>query len=206
MSQTLDCVLNNGAGWVQAIGSLIGLGIAIWVPARQAKKAKLEKRLSMLAVAEAAHTHACNIRDAIDASDFERGDVSLKMWDVYDKSIIAGVVRVLQRVPFHELGSGEGVIAMLSLTDQMVLLGESIEIFIAGPYQHPELSKVLEDFPKKEEFEAHKELYLEHFSCLAKNARQRLNHIDKDYQTLLLILFPGRKKARIAGREKRVVT
>lgn len=175
---------DGAAAWVQAIGALLALAIAIWVPAARAKMDSKEKRLSMLAVAEAAHSHASNIRLAIDSSNFEQGEVSLKMWNIYDPSIIIGVVRGLQNIPLHELGSRKGVISLLSITDQMVLLGKAVDAFIDGPHRNVEHTKLLQSIPE-DDHKMRRQLHLQVFSILANNARLHLDRIDKDYLALV---------------------
>ncbi|WP_146744651.1 hypothetical protein [Herbaspirillum rubrisubalbicans] len=177
----------SAPSWIQAIGAVLALVVAILVPYRQNKNSVRERRASMLAVAEAAHTHAKKIRDAIDHSDFQQGEISHKIYDVYDKSIIVGVVGALQRVPLHELGSRDAVIAWLSMTDQMVFLGTSVDAFIAGPYQYPGLRESLENHAKHDPnpLEKRRQLYAQNFNILAKNAKCHLDIIDLDYQILI---------------------
>lgn len=171
----------SASGWVQAIGAILALAIAVWIPARQSKRDRNDRVSSLLAVAEAAHTHAQNIRAAITRSDFERAELSISLWEVYDRTIIDGIVRALQSVPLHELGRRDAVIAMLSLTDQMVFLGKAVEILIKGPSNHPELSRSLE---AASDSQMRRSLFKQGFGVLALNVTTHLDRIDQCYKTL----------------------
>ncbi|MBP1317110.1 hypothetical protein [Herbaspirillum sp. 1130] len=134
-----------------------------------------------VAVAEAAYTHAQNIRAAISRSDFERAELSISLWDAYDRPIIEGIVRALQSVPLHELGRRDAVITMLALTDQMVFLGRAVEILIKGPAQDPELSTALE---AASDSKMRRALFTHSFGVLALNVTTHLAQIDQCYKTL----------------------
>ncbi|WP_248767621.1 hypothetical protein [Pseudomonas sp. MWU12-2345] len=175
--------------WVQAIGALFALVVAILVPRFQVKKALSEKRKAILAVAEAAYAHACNIRKVIAETDFSEGHVDPRIYDVYHKVIIDGIVKALQGVPMHELGSTNGVLAMLSLTDQMVFLGTAVEAILSGPTQHPELAKTLEAIEPAER-KMYREQHTRCFEVLAQNVRTHLNRIYKDYELLVKSVKP----------------
>lgn len=172
----------SAAGWVQAVGSILALAIAVWIPARQFKRDRKERVSSLLAVAEAAHTHAQNIRSAIARSDFESADLSISLWEVYDRTIIDGIVRALQSVPLHDLGRREAVVAMLALTDQMVFLGKAVEILIKGPARHPDLSKALDAVSDPQ---MRRTLFKQGFGVLVKNVTTHLDRIDQCYKVLL---------------------
>ena len=83
----------------------------------------------------------------------------------------------------HELGSSKAVLAMLSLTDQMVFLGSSVEILLQGPERHPELGKTLEN-SYRDDYEKRQELAASGYSVLQYNVRVHLNIIDQDYEAL----------------------
>lgn len=171
----------SASGWVQAVGAILALAIAVWIPTRQSKRDRKDRVSSLLAVAEAAHTHAQNIRAAITRSDFENAELSISLWEVYDRTIIDGIVRALQSVPLHELGSRDAVIAMLALTDQMVFLGKAVEILIKGPAKHPELSTAMEAASNPQMRRA---LFRQGFGVLALNVTTHLDRIDQYYKTL----------------------
>lgn len=166
--------------WVQAGGSVAALFIAIWISRSSISHTASAKRKTIFAIVEAAHTHACNIRKAIDVMGFNSGN-NIQIYAVYDKTIIEGVVKALQGVPMHELGSSKAVIAMLSLTDQMVFLGSAVETLIQGPYKHPVLGKTLESL---DDHEQRQEIAATGFSVLQQNTRGHLTKIDQDYEAL----------------------
>ncbi|WP_426101765.1 hypothetical protein [Pseudomonas sp. PSPC3-3] len=179
----------DAPAWVQAIGAIFALVVAILVPHLQVKKALSEKRKAMLAVAEAANAHACNIREVIAATNYTEGHVSPRIHEVYHKVIIEGIVKALQGVPMHELGSTNGVLAMLSLTDQMVFLGNAVEALISGPARHPELSKTLASIEPNDR-KSYREANERGFAVLAGNVRIHLNKIYKDYESLVKSVQP----------------
>ncbi len=168
--------------WIQAIGSVAAIVYAVRISRSSINHAASEKRKTIFAIAEAAHTHACNIRKAIDVMAWNSGN-NIQIYSVYDKTIIEGVVKALQGVPMHELGSSKAVIAMLSLTDQMVFLGSSVEILLQGPERHPELGKTLEN-SYRDDYEKRQELAASGYSVLQYNVRVHLNKIDQDYEAL----------------------
>lgn len=168
--------------WIQAVGSLLALWIAIKVSRTAINHAASAKRKTIFAIAEAAHVHACNLRKAIDAMNWPEVDNS-HIYKIYHKVVIEGIVKALQGIPMHELGSSKGVLAMLSLTDQMVFLGTAIEALLLGPNQHPGIitaleSIVLDDHTQRQKISA------TGFKVLQSNARGHLNQIDKDFELL----------------------
>nr|WP_314487488.1 hypothetical protein [uncultured Pseudomonas sp.] len=166
--------------WIQAIGSVAAIVYAVRISRSSINHAASAKRKTIFAIAEAAHTHACNIRKAIDVMAWNSGN-NIQIYSVYDKTIIEGVVKALQGVPMHELGSSKAVIAMLSLTDQMVFLGSAVETLIQGPYKHPVLGKTLESL---DDHERRQEIAATSFSVLQQNTRGHLTKIDQDYEAL----------------------
>lgn len=168
--------------WIQAIGSVAAIVYAVRISRSSINHAASAKRKTIFAIAEAAHTHACNIRKAIDVMAWNSGN-NIQIYSVYDKTIIEGVVKALQGVPMHELGSSKAVIAMLSLTDQMVFLGSSVETLLKGPYRHPEMGKTLEE-SYRDDYKQRQELAASCFSILQNNTRGHLTKIDQDYEAL----------------------
>jgi len=178
-----EILSKDGApAWIQAIGSILALVIVILVSKTPVNHAASVKRKTIFAIAEAAHTHACNIRNAIDAMEWLTGNNS-QIYTVYNKVVIEGVVKALQGVPMHELGSSKGVLAMLSLTDQMVFLGTAVEILLQGPHKHPGIAKTLDSIDQDDRAQRQK-VCATGFSILQANARVHLNQIDKDYESL----------------------
>jgi ABC-type nickel/cobalt efflux system permease component RcnA len=109
----------TAAAWFQAIGSIAAIVAAFWMGERQARAAlqsvvdahsieQKDRRRSILAVAEAAAEHARRIDEA-----FSQPEPRPALTSVYDKTIIAGMAEALGRAPAHEVGSRDGVIALL---------------------------------------------------------------------------------------------
>uniref|UniRef100_UPI003C7E9BC1 hypothetical protein n=1 Tax=Pseudomonas veronii TaxID=76761 RepID=UPI003C7E9BC1 len=173
---------NVAPAWIQAIGSILALVAVILASKIPVNHAASEKRRTIFAIVEAAHSHACNIRKAIDAMGWPTGNNHL-IYQVYNKVIIESVVRALQGVPTHELGSSKAVLAMLSLTDQMVFLGSAVETLLNGPLNHPEIKKALESIDQNDHAQRLK-LGATGFSVLQSNARGHLDQVDKEYESL----------------------
>jgi len=100
-----------------------GVWIAIKVSKTVINHAASVKSKAIFAIAEAAHVHACNLRSAIDAMSWPEAD-NYQIYKVYHKVVIEGIVKALQGVPMHELGSSKGVLAMLSLAYRCETLGQ----------------------------------------------------------------------------------
>lgn len=167
--------------WIQAIGSILALLAVFLVSKIPVNHAASVKRKTIFAMVEATHTHAQNIRSAVDA--MQDPIDTIHIYKVYNNVIIEGVVKALQGIPMHELGSSKGVLAMLSLTDQMVFLGVAVEILLNGPYNHPMMAKTLEDLDKNDHARRLK-LAATGFSVLKHNVKVHLDQIDKDFESL----------------------
>lgn len=178
----------TAAAWVQAVGSIAAIIGAFWISNRQASAAiqavntahKLEqrdRRRSILAVAEACAEHARRIDDA-----FSQPNPRLALTAVYDRTIINGMVGALGSAPAHEVGSRDGVIALLSLRDQFAFLGQSVDTYIAGPWSHPELKKAIDACGDSREQRDRTVRTGE--AVLARNVQVHLGKIRSDYEIL----------------------
>lgn len=141
----------TAAAWFQAIGSVLAIFAAFDIAERQSKASreaiKEEQRLTerfkkngTLAVVRAAKTHATSIGEAM-----KTPQPSLALYQVYDKSIVNGIVGTLANAPVYELGSTEAVLALLSLRDQFVFLGNAVEKYLDGPWQDEQIGRLLQD-------------------------------------------------------------
>jgi len=165
-------IINKGflstetSGWMQVIGSILAIMGAFFIAKHQSdmtlqsifdsqKIADETRRKRILAVVLFARTHAENIGNAI--SDKE----SLKIYDVYDKTIINNVVSALSSIPLFEVGHPSAISALLALRDQFIFLGSQVEIYIAGPWKHDDIGPELEKYRDSE-----------YKDCLFKTATQ----------------------------------
>lgn len=169
--------------WVQAIGSIVALGIAIWLPMRQDHKMRREKRRAMLAVAEAARKHAEQIIKAIDTTDFRLGVRNVSFYRVYDKSIIDGDLKALREIPLHELGSRDAVLAMRHLTDQVHFFGQSAQAFGDGPLTNLDYIRRVNSLGR-EDTKSRAEVYEQMLRTLANNVKVHWTEIDASYSAL----------------------
>jgi hypothetical protein len=59
-------------------------------------------------------------------------DVRFSLFCTYDKSIVVSMANAIGGVPFHDVGSGGGVIALLMMRDQFVFLGNAMQTLTDG--------------------------------------------------------------------------
>lgn len=191
----------TAAAWFQAFGSILAIIGALWTVMYAHVIEKKARQKSILAIAEAANEHARRIGEALstpepnlsvadESARMARGtDVRLgqmsRLSAVYDKTIIDGVVRALTNAPVHEIGSRDGVMALLSLRDQFVFLGVSVDVFIAGPLNHPEMSKAIGEYSSPEHRSQRLETLESCNSILAGNISVHLVKIRSDYTSLV---------------------
>lgn len=181
-----DVISSEGApAWVQAIGSVIALFIAIRVSRLSVEHAGLLKQKSIFSIAEAAHEYAKNIRAAINAIDEDPGS-NVSLYSVYHSDVTAGMVRALQGVPVHELASGQQVLAILGLANQLVFLGNATEKLLVPSAMHPDVLKVLERVG--DNYQKRQKISAVALSVQKKNALNHLDKIDEHYNLLKLTL------------------
>ncbi|KVQ12441.1 hypothetical protein [Burkholderia ubonensis] len=145
------------AYWVQAVGSIAAIAGAVWIGERQAKKAReaamaqvaeaaLVKRKSAIAIVDAAYARAEIIRETMSLQDID--SVRVALYSTYDRSILDGLVRALQSIPMHEVGSSQAVAELLLFTDQFTFLARAIQIFLDGPTRDPDIGPEIEKYLK----------------------------------------------------------
>jgi len=186
------------ASWVQAIGSIMAIVAAIVIGAYQSwatRKAVVDaqqlkegaSQRSIMAVADAAYSHAQRIGEAM-----EKPDEPIVLYQVYDKSIVDGVVRALTDAPVYEVGSRDGILALLSLRDQFVFLGIAIEAFIAGPAKDPHMRRALDTLMEPADGPQRMAVVKQGKTVLARNVSVHLDKIRDDYSSLKRVLTPWR--------------
>ncbi len=90
-------------------------------------------------------------------------------------------MRALTRVPAHEIGSRDGVMALLSLRDQFVFLGKAIATY-ETPAKDPEIAKMLLHLSGPERLK----ILTSRKTILAGNVKARIATIRKYYEALAL--------------------
>jgi hypothetical protein len=143
------------------------------------------QRRSILAIADAANEHAKRINNAL-----AQPDNPIALYQVYDKTIVDGVVRALTDVPVHEVGSRDGILALLSLRDQFVFLGIAMEAYIAGPAKDPHMKQALDTLMEPADGKQRRDLVSTGKRVLADNVRVHLNKISENCQSLESSLRP----------------
>ena len=175
-------VSSEGApAWVQAIGSIMALIIAIRVSRISIEHAGLLKQKTIFSIAEAAHEYASKVRAAIDLISDEPGS-NAKLYDVYHRDVTAGIIRALQGVPVHELASGPQVSAILGLTNHFVFLGDQVDKLLVAPSTLPHVSEMLKSMDENRE--GRRQYLITVMSVLKKNALGQLDRIDEHYYVL----------------------
>lgn len=123
------------AAWIQAIGSISAIVGALWINERQTKAALASveraqllvdsaKRKSFLAIAKTANEYAERIGKAISSDE-----VKSRMHSSHNSTMANGITQALTRIPVHEIGSHEGVTALLYLLHNFSLLNQATEEF-----------------------------------------------------------------------------
>lgn len=97
----------------------------------------------------------------------------------FHQSIIDGLAGALSGIPVHELKSREGVIAMLTLRDQIVFLGRNIQTLLDGAWELPGMRPVLENARQAhpDDPDSVAKLVRETERILANNALANVNQI-----------------------------
>ncbi|APZ02709.1 hypothetical protein NX871_12975 [Burkholderia thailandensis] len=180
------------ASWLQAIGSIAAIVGALWVAERQAKgaiesikmqvaRAAQDRRDSAVAIADAAWERAEMIRSTMSIADVNA--VRVELYKTYDRSIIDGLVRALQGIPMHEIGSSKGVSELLLLIDQFTFLARSIQVFFDGPMRDPEVGPNIEQYlnGSAEDRKIGHDMHAQVVEVYRGNVYQHLNAIREHY-------------------------
>ena len=167
-----------GVRTLAAIGAIAAVLCVLWVWPDPALKAQ---RKHILAIAEAGLVRTKQIGQAFARpSHLDIPDV---LYVIYYETVIESIVQALTNVPTHEIGSRDVVIALSNLRDQFRFLGMSIQIF-ETPIEDPRTIKRILALD-----EAERRQYLAgRQPTLAKNVRDRLAGIQRDYDVLVRAL------------------
>ena len=177
-----DVISSAGTpAWVQAIGSITALVVAIRVSRLSVEHAGLLRQKTIFSIAEAAHEYANKIRAAINTINDDPGS-NINLCSVYHRDVTAGIVRALQGVPVHELASGQQVLAILGLANQLVFMGNATDRLLVSPAMHPDVLKVLER--AGDNYEQRQRLSTVSLNVLKRNALNHLDKIDEHYNSL----------------------
>lgn len=185
------------AAWLQAVGSIAAILAAFLVGRQTIAEERNERRRSIVAVAGAAAEHARRIREVLDRGD-DPGNV--RMYNVYDKSIVDSMVHALTNAPAHEVGSPEGVIALLALRDQCVFLGVQMEAYLRGPWKLEGVQKAIESCG--DDRKAQRDTIQAAEQSLRANVRMRLEQIQLRYSELAPADGVGPDNVRMTRQRK----
>jgi hypothetical protein len=170
------------AAWGLVFGAICAIAAvlyAVWLRPRAALKAR---RKRIMAIAAAGLMRAKRMGEGLARPG--PIDISSLMYVFYNQSIIDGIVQALTSVPAPGSGSRDAAVALSSLRDQFRFLGTSIEIFDTPPTTKPAtIQRLLAlDEAKRREYLAGRQ------PILAKNVRDRVAIIQKDYEALAQVL------------------
>lgn len=180
------------ASWIQAVGSIVAILGAYYVGERQGRTAlasverghtlaERAKRRAILAIGEAAFERAKKIENVLKGEKPREN-----MFLVYDKSIARSISGALSAIQLQDVGSREGVLAILDIRDQFVFLEQSMDVFLAGPWKHPELKLALEEYkngyPDRPNLLS--DLLKTSFGVLAANVQVHIDEIRRRYSVL----------------------
>jgi hypothetical protein len=163
------------AGWVSAAIGVFSVGLSVvWLRPGISLKARQK---GVLAIAEAGLRRAKQIGDTFAPTGSL--DISDVVYAVHHRTIIEGIAEALTNVSVHDIGSRDGVVALLSLRDQFQFLGKSIEIF-GTPTQDAGMLKRLVALDETER----RQYLTDRQPILSKNVGDRLATIQRDYDAL----------------------
>src|SRR4030088_3208844 len=113
---------SHWAGWVCGAIGAVSTGLyVVWLRPGASLKSRQK---SILEIAEAGLVRAKRIGEAFAGPGSL--EISGFVYAVYNRTFIEGVVEALTNVPVHDIGSRDGVLALLSIRDQFRFLGTSI--------------------------------------------------------------------------------
>lgn len=170
------------AGWIQSVGAIAAIAAAFVVSNEQSKAAiqaaledrrasKLAKMNGVRAVVLAARNFSSDIDNALD--DMQ----PLSLLEVYDRSVVTGLCAALSEVPLYDLGSPVVVTKILSLSRQLVYLGNQVDAYIDGPYKLPDMVEIFNKYSYEFYPKERASIYEGCNRNLMRNVKQRINFI-----------------------------
>lgn len=194
---------SDWAAWAQAVGSVVAIVVAFIVGRQQANASLAAvsrayamqlsgRQKSILAIAEAALDRIKEFGEAVMAHESNPA----ALYNIYDKSVIDGMVGALTNVPAHEIGSRDGVLALLSLRDQIRFLGDTVETF-RSPKLDVDSENSLSGLDPPERAKQRRRVK----EIQAKNVQSRVKKIEEDY-ALLQAAMAGISAAPVIGAKQ----
>jgi hypothetical protein len=183
----------SAAAWVQAIGAIGALAVAIKLnmdDRRLSRSERIEeangKRLAILAVAQAASEFVSTVSEHVEKSR-EQKDTSLALYEVFHPPIVESYLNALRGIPLHEVGSGEAVRAIIMFALHLELFGKQVSVYMGGVDNAPQFSpEVLEGLDAKER----RETLDRRFMILCNNVAQQSQLVRNYHGTLIEQLQP----------------
>lgn len=172
--------------WIQAAGSVWVLISSFWISDRAKQAEKRAQKEAVFAVAEATYRTITEIESALSCSEKKLCLPSIKLNEVYEKSVLEGLEQALKPIPLHEVGSPEAVLALLSMQRQLVFLGKALERYKCGIHNDPKISEQLKSAKESYQHrpngrEEYNQLKVKYFSILEQNVLTHVTVLKKDY-------------------------
>lgn len=136
-------------GWVQAIGSIAALGVAIFVMSRQNrhatqllidadKRALLRRAQAVSAIMDRAHEQIPELCELIANSIASRDEDLVRSTMATAKYLLKEVQAAIRAIPAHELGSYEMVTGLNKTMEVLTSFDKIIDTWLQGPnLPHP---------------------------------------------------------------------
>ena len=178
-----------------AIGTIGAVVVALTVGKQQARAAMQAVREAhsldakgrkegIVSVGEAAHAFAERIDRIFSTPGIEHLVLSAQLYNIYDKSIVEGIAFALITAPAHEIGSREGVLALVLLRQQFDLLWKTVDKYLENPWDDPDSRKSLESYPDPGGNEERAKMFKQIKDARANNVRLRIRTIASAYDAL----------------------
>lgn len=169
------------AALVQALGAIAALYVAIRISRDDRVEAVKGKRMAIVAVAQSASEFVSDVTKLVEASKTD-GEVSLPLYNVFSPSIVEGYLQAIRGIPLHEVGSGEGVRAIIMFAFHLELFGKQVAVYMGGVHNAPQFSaEVIEGLSVEER----RAIYGLRFQLLCKNVLQQSQLVGEYHEILV---------------------
>lgn len=164
----------------QAIGSVVALGMVLWLSNHERQIALQDKRQSALAIAESLAEFADEIKQLVDASRHEHM-ANPSIYNHFHIDIVTGYANTLKQIPLHELGSSSAVRSILTLSIHAELFGQTTQAYMNGVHRAKIFNwKGVGDLP----VEQRNELIQNRFIILCNHVSQQVAAIQEQTSVL----------------------
>ncbi|MDO8065590.1 hypothetical protein [Janthinobacterium sp. SUN206] len=143
LGNNFDLTKSDWSGWVQAIGSIAALGVAIFVMSRQNrhaakllidadKRALLRRAQAVSAILDRAHEQIPELCELIANSVAIRNEGLVRSTMATAKYLLKEVQAAIRAIPAHELGSYEMVTGLNKTMEVLTSFDKIIDTWLQG--------------------------------------------------------------------------